>query len=250
MHIRAFLLAAAALVTAAPALAVDLTVYSGGAVKTGLSEAVDRFTKTQHVTVNLVFLPMGPMMKKLEGGLATDVVVLAKERMDEAVRANYVPRETVTPVGTVAMGVAVHTDAKAPDISTPEKFKAALLAAKSIVYIDPKTGTSGKHFAKVLDTLGIRAEIDAKATLGTGGYVVAPVGKGEIEMGVHQITEILPVPGVKVVGVLPPPLGLETTYLGGVTTGAKKPALAKALLAYLRSDEVRALFKERGFIEK
>ena len=72
-----------------------------------------------------------------------------------------------------------------------------MLAAKSIVYIDPKTGTSGKHVAEILSKLGIADEVNRKAKLGQGGYIIEPVGRGEIELGIHQISEILPVKGVK-----------------------------------------------------
>lgn len=253
MTFRTFFLAPvlAAMTAFVPAAdAAELTVYSGGAVKTGLTGVVNDYAKTQQIAIDLRFMPMAPLMKKLDGGLLADVVVLAKERMDQAVLANIVDGKSVVPVGTVAMGVAVNQNAKAPDISTPEKFRAALLAAKSIVYIDPKIGTSGAHFAKVLEQLGITDEINRKATLGTGGYVVAPVGKGEIELGVHQITEILPVPGVKLVGPLPAPLNQETLYQGAVMTSSKSAKSAKALLAYLQSADARAIFKAKGFIEK
>ena len=242
-------LSALALLGNAPAAAADLAVHSGGAVKTVLSEATDRYAKAQHISIDIRFMPMGPLMKRLNTGLATDVVVLTKERMDEAVLKNIVDASTVVKLGAVAMGVAVNENAKTPDISTAEKFKAVLLAAKSIVYIDPKTGTSGAHFAKVLDSMGIAEAVKAKTTLGTGGFVVAPVGKGEIELGIHQISEILPVPGVKLVGTLPLPYGLETVYQGAVTTQAKSKVTGKALLEFLQSAEIRKLFKDKGFVD-
>jgi molybdate transport system substrate-binding protein len=114
------------------------------------------------------------------------------------------------------------------------------------VYIDPARGTSGKHFAGVLQQLGIAEQVNAKATLGSGGYVVAPVGKGEIELGVHQITEILPVPGVKLVGPLPPALQW-TTYTVVAMPGAKSPDAARALVVFLRSPEALAIFAPKGF---
>ncbi|MET0679992.1 MAG: substrate-binding domain-containing protein, partial [Burkholderiales bacterium] len=88
---------------------------------------------------------------------------------------------------------------------------------------------------------------NAKATLGSGGYVVAPVGRGEIELGVHQITEILPVPGVKLVGPLPPALQKWTTYTAVAMPDAKSPAAARELVAFLTGAEARALFEPKGF---
>jgi molybdate transport system substrate-binding protein len=176
-------------------------------------------------------------------------VILTEEVLLEVAKKGWVAQETATEVGRVGIGVAVHENAPAPDIATPEALKKTLLDAKSIVYIDPNRGTSGKHFAGVLDRLGIADAIKAKTTLGSGGYVVEPVGRGEIEIGVHQITEILPVKGVKLVGPLPAPLQKETVYVGATTAGSCNSENARAFLAFLRAPETRAMFAHKGFIE-
>ena len=232
-----------------PSGAADLTVYSGGAVKSGLTEAAEIYEKQKGVKLALEFHPMGPLVKKLEEGAKPDIVILTQEVMLEIAKRGGVVQETATEVGRVGIGVAVHENAPAPDIATPEALKKTLLAAKSIVYIDPTRGTSGKHFAGVIDQLGIADAIKAKTTLGSGGYVVEPVGRGEIEIGVHQITEILPVKGVKLVGPLPAALQKETVYVGVTTTGTQKPEAARAFLAFLRAPETRAMFARKGFME-
>ena len=103
------------------------------------------------------------------------------------------------------MGLAVRAGAPKPDISTPEAFKRALLAAKSIVYTDPALGSpSGVHFAKVLERLGIAEEMKAKSKLHDGtSFNAELVAKGEIEIAIQQISEILPVRGAELVGPLP-----------------------------------------------
>ena len=241
--------AIAGLAISAVAARADLTVYSGGAVKSGLEDAAKQFEITTKTKITLEFAPMGPLMKRLAEGLAGDVIVLSDDRMTEAKAAGSVDAATITEVGRVAMGVAVHESAALPDISTPEAFKQTLLAVKSIVYIDPARGTSGAHFAKVIEQLGIAEAVKAKATLGTGGAVVEPVGRGEIELGVHQITEILPVKGVKLVGPLPAELQKETLYQGATLKGSAKADEARLFLAYLRSPAIRATFKAKGFVE-
>ena len=241
--------AVAAVAAASPAAAGELTVYGGGAVKAGLTEAAGIYERQKGVKVVLEFHPMGPLAKKLEGGARPDVVILTEEVLLEAATKGWIAQETATEVGRVGIGVAVHAAAPAPDISTPDALKRTLLAAKSIVYIDPARGTSGRHFAAVLDLLGIAGAVKRKTTLGTGGAVVEPVGRGEIELGVHQITEILPVKGVKLVGPLPAPLQKETVYVGAVTAGARNRNDAIGLLQFLRAPETRALFVRKGFIE-
>lgn len=250
---RTLLAAALASILALPAAsgaAAELSVLSGGAAKSGLVEAAQAYTKRTGTMFALEFQPMGPLLKKLDEGHVPDVVVLTAEAMAEAEKKGLVVRETATEVGRVGIGVAVHERAPAPDVSTPDALKRALLAAKSIVYIDPARGTSGRHFAQVLERLGIAEQIRAKTTLGAGGYVVEPVGRGEIELGVHQITEILPVKGVKLVGPLPAELQKETVYVGAATAKSPKRADAQAFLAFLRAPETRAIFADRGYIEK
>lgn len=245
--IRLACIAMIAFVAAGPARA-ELTLYSGGAVKSAMTEVGARYEQATKTKVAMEFHPMGPLVKKLAEGQTPDLVVLTAEAMADLNPAMTVG-DTRTEIGRVGIGVAVNERAQAPDISTPEALKATLLAAKSIVYIDPERGTSGKHFATVLARLGIAEAVRAKATLGSGGYVVEPVGRGEIELGVHQITEILPVKGVKLVGPLPAPLQKETIYVGAVTAASRQSRQAREFLAFVRSPEMRALFRERGFIE-
>lgn len=235
---------------AAPAAANEVTIYSGGAVKSALVEAASIFEKQNGTKITIEFHPMGPLTRKLAESSVPDIVILTREVMDEEEKKPVLAGAPQTEIGRVAIGVAVHENAPAPDISTPEAFKTALLAAKSIVYIDPARGTSGKHLAGVFDRLGIADALKPKTTLGSGGYVVEPVGRGEIELGIHQITEILPVKGVKLVGPLPAGLQKETVYVGAVTTSARNSKDSQAFLAYLRMPEARSLFAERGFIEQ
>jgi molybdate transport system substrate-binding protein len=133
-----------------------------------------------------------------------------------------------------------------PDISTVEAFKKALLAAKSVAYVDPATGaTSGTHFAKMLEKMGITADMKPKSLLKPGGYVVELVAKGEAELGVHQITEILPVKGVKLVGPIPADVNLVSTYTGVLVAGASPEA--KAFLDFATSPEAKAAVEHAGF---
>lgn len=232
---------------ATPAFAGEIRVLSGGAVQSPLGAALPAFEGRSGHKVTIVYAPAGEIAKRVAAGEVFDLLIMPDENVDTYEKQGKVVAGSRAPLGKVGIGVAVNERAAAPDISTPEAFKQALLAAKSIVYIDPARGTSGKHFAGVLRELGIAEQVNAKATLGTGGYVVAPVGKGEIELGVHQITEILPVPGVKLVGPLPPPLQKWTTYTAVAMPGAKSPDAARALVVFLRSPEALALFAPKGF---
>ena len=225
----------------------EIRVLSGGAAQSPLQAALPAFEARTGHKVAIAFAPAGEIAKRVAAGEIYDLLILPDENVEGYEKQGKVVAGSRAPLGKVGIGVAVNERAPSPDVSTPEALKQALLAAKSVVYIDPARGTSGKHFAGVLQQLGIAAEVNAKATLGSGGYVVAPVGKGEIELGVHQITEILPVPGVKLVGPLPPALQKWTTYTAVAMPGSKSPDAARAFVAYLTGPEARAIFAPKGF---
>jgi molybdate transport system substrate-binding protein len=114
--------------------------------------------------------------------------------------------------------------------------------------MEPSRGTSGKFFdEKVLPALGIRDEVRAKATLGQGGFIAEKVASGEVEIAFHQITELLPVKGVTLVGPLPDPLQKRTTYTALLARNPKHPAAARSLLDFLVSPAGRGTFVEHGF---
>jgi molybdate transport system substrate-binding protein len=227
--------------------AEGLTILSGGAAKSALIDAIAAYEKAADHKVAADFAPMGALTKKIEAGARADVLVLSAEVMSEAEKKGWIAPDTIVEVGRVGVGVAVHENAPAPDISTPEAFKATLLAAKSIVMINPATGTSGKHLAGVFATLGIEDTLKPKLTFLEGGYVVERVGRGEIEIGLHQITEILPVKGVKLVGPLPPTLQKQTIYVGAVAKSAARADDARRFLALLRTPEMRKAIAAKGF---
>jgi molybdate transport system substrate-binding protein len=233
---------------AAPASAAELRILSAGAAKAVVGDAIPAFEKNTGHKIVVEYMPVGPIMKRLADGEQRDIVVLSEETMREAAAKGWTAAASVAEVGRVGMGVAVHETAPTPDIATPAAFKQTLLAAKSIVYVDPTRGTSGKHFASVLETLGIAAAMKPKTKIMAGGYVAEAVAKGEAELAVHQITEILPVKGIKLVGPLPAELQKITVYQAAATTQARDPAAAKAFLAYLRTPEIRALALKKGFM--
>jgi molybdate transport system substrate-binding protein len=230
------------------ASAAEITVYSGGAAKVALSEVATRYEKATGERVVVDYAPMGALMRRLADGARPDVVVLTADVIDEAGQRNWIQPETATPLGGIGIGVAVREGAPLPDVSTPAALKATLLAAKSITYMDPAKGTSGKHFAEVLKSLGIADAVKGKTTLGETGYVVEPVARGEIEIGVQQISEILPVKGAQLVGPLPPPFQKITVYTAVIGANAPHAADAQKFIAYLREPAVRQIFIDKGFL--
>ena len=238
--------AAVLLAASLPVAAVEVRVMSAGAVKTAFSEAVSAWEAVTGHRVVASFAPAGELRKKVGAGEAADILIVPREGLAD-VESALAPGARYD-LGTVAMGVAVRAGAARPDISTPEALKATLLATKSLTYMDPTRGTSGKHFDEsVLPQLGIRDEVRAKTSFGEGGFIAEKVARGEVEMAFHQITEMLPVQGITIVGPLPDSLQKKTVYTGAVMGKAAHPDEARALLEFLVSPSGRSYFYNRGF---
>src|SRR6266850_6418381 len=221
----------------------ELRVLSGGAAKSLVDPLAASF---KGGVVKVDYQPMGRLVESLAQGAEVDMVIVTEETLPRLEKEGRVQRGA-KPIARVGIGVAVNEKAPSPDISTVEAFKRTLLAAKSVVYIDPKVGTSGKHVAEVLSRLGISDQINRKATLGQGGYVVEPVGRGEIELGIHQISEILPVKGVKLVGELPRELQKYTVYVAAPVSSSGKISLVNDFIRHLGGPQARERLAQAGY---
>jgi molybdate transport system substrate-binding protein len=222
----------------------QISVLSGGAAKSFIEPLAATF---KGHAVRLEFQPMGKLTKSLADGYPADMVVITSEVAEQLRGGPTLDFSRAKPIARVGIGVAIHENARVPDISSVEAFKKTLLAAKSVVYIDPKVGTSGKHVAEILQRLGIADQVNAKARLGSGGYVTEPVGRGEIELGIHQISEILPVKGVKLAGPLPAELQKYTVYVAVPVARAAQQHVISDFIQHLTGPEARERLAQAGY---
>ena len=189
----------------------------------------------------------GGLAKRIQGGEAFDLAVITPAVVSELAAKGRIVTDSRVNVARVGVGVVVKEGAPLPDISSVEAFKRTLLAAKSVAYIDPASGgSSGIYLVGLFDKLGIAAEIKPKAKLKQGGYVAELIANGEAELGLHQVSEILPVKGVKLVGPLPADIQNYTTYAAGVGTEAKQPDGARTMMKLLAGPAADAVLKARG----
>ena len=173
--------------------------------------------------------------------------MLSPAAIDELAAKSKVAPFSRTNLARVGVGVMVKSGANKPDISTVDAFKKAVLAAKSISFIDPASGgSSGIYVEKLLERLGISDQVKPKEKLKQGGYVADYIESGEAELGIHQISEILPHAGVTLVGPLPKEIQNYTVYAAGIGRGTKDGDAAKALIASLVGPSAQALFKSKG----
>jgi molybdate transport system substrate-binding protein len=249
MHI--FRCAYLAMVLCLPALAsssaAEVKVLTAGAFKQVVLALVPDF-ETQ--TGNKVIVDndtAGGLQKRIESGEAFDVAIITPTIVDGlAASGKIVPNSRVN-LATVSIGVVVKEGAPKPDIGTVEAFKNALLSAKSVAYIDPASGgSSGIYVDKLLERLGIADQVRPKAKLKKGGYVADLIVSGEAELGVHQISEIVPVKGAVLVGPLPKEIQNTTTYAAGLSAAAQNKDAAQALIKTFSGPAAANVFKAKG----
>lgn len=244
-----FLLAcvASAVVSSWSASAAEIKVLTAGAFKPVVSAVVADFEKQSGHKVIVENDTAGALLKRIGGGEAFDLVVLTPSALDELTKAGKIAAGSTTRLASVAIGVAVKRGAPLPDISTVAAFQSALLAARAVAYIDPAAGgSSGIYLANLFEKMGIADRIKPKAVLVPGGLVAQRLVNEQADIAIHQISEILAVPGAVLVGPIPSEIQNYTVYAGGVSASAKQTDAARALLAALKSDSAREIMKTKG----
>ena len=218
-----------ALVTATHA--AELKVLTARAIATVLHEIGPEFERTSGHRLTVVSGLSTQFLTMINSGEPFEVVVTASPIVDGLIKNGKVIADTRVDLGRSGIGVEVRAGAPKPDISSVEAFKRALLNAKSIGYLEVG---SGIYLAALLDRLGIAEAIAPKVRRPDTDIVSELVAKGEIELGMVVITQIMTTPGVELVGPLPSEIQSYVTFTGGVSANAKAPDAARELLKFLQ----------------
>ena len=228
---------------------MELNVLAAGAVEAVVREMVGTFEKESGHKLKITYAPVGALRDKIYAGEPADLTVVTPAIIEQLQARGLVRPVTRTDLGQVGGGIAVRKGDPRPAIGTPEELKQALLSAKEIHYADPKIATAGAYFLKVADRLGIGEEVRKKGrTAGSGKASMELMAKSTaVAIGLTQISEILSVPEVELVGPYPGDLQLMTTYSGIVLERAPNPAAAEAFLKFLISLPVQERFKKQGY---
>ena len=226
-------------------MAASIKFLCSTALKTTLDDTLARF---EH-KVEPSYGPSAQLCERLTEGEFADAVVLTGPGFDDMAKLGKVDPGSRLRVASSQTMVGVKKGAPRPDISTLEKFSQALLAAKSVAYSGHGAGASGAHIASVIAQLGIVEAMKGKTILGPGGpaglignYLV----RGEAELGIQQDAELMAVPGVDIVGPLPPGIALTTDFVFGIHRGANDTGAAKMLGEFLRTPAMRGVMKDKG----
>ncbi len=213
-------------------------------VKSVMLDLIPAFERAGNTKVATTWGSTNALLKDLESGAGGDVAILTAEAIDALIKQGKAVAGSRVDLARSGIGVAVRKGAKRPDIASPEALKRALLAAKSVAH--SKTGLSGIYFPTVLSRLGIADQMTSKIVIPDPGTPVGEVvAKGDADIGIQQISELLPVPGIDIVGPLPEPLQKITIFSGGVLTAANEPDGAAALLKFVAAESPR-LLEQKG----
>jgi molybdate transport system substrate-binding protein len=231
------------LVAGSTASAAEITlVASAGPLPDVLGTLLPMFESATGNKVKVSFKAGPAIIADVKQG-AADVAITDSEAIDGLAKSGDVAGNGKTLLMISKVGIAVKAGAPKPDVSTPDKLKAALMAAKTVGY---SQGASGRHFLTVIDKLGIADAVKAKAVVVQGRPVGAAVASGEAEIGLQQVAELRPVAGVDQFAELPPALQKQIPYSAGIAAKGKDAATAGALVAFLRSPPALEVLKRKG----
>lgn len=195
-------------------------------------------------SVDADFSPTVALLARLRSGEPADVAILTAQGVDDMTAEGIIRPGTRTDVARSFVGLAVRAGAQKPDIGTLAAFKAALLGARSVAY--SRIGASGLYFAGLLDRLGIATEVNSKATILGSGFTAEKLVSGEADLAVQQISELMVVPGIEVVGPFPSEVQTVAMFSAGVLSAADQPQAAARFTQFLASEQTRSALLRAG----
>ena len=225
-------------------MAAEIRLFTTRAIATVLDKVGPEFERTSghrlHATSDIAIR----MVRSIQAGEPFDVLVASPGQIDELIKDGKIIADTRTDLARSGIGVQVRAGAPKPEIATVAAFKRALLDAKSIAYL--KEGQSGVYLHGLFQRLGIADAIRAKAVRPDTDIVSELVAKGDVELGMVVITQILTTPGVELVGPLPPEIQSYIVFTAGVSTGSRQPNAARELIRFLTGPAAIPVIRAQG----
>jgi molybdate transport system substrate-binding protein len=233
----------AVLATPGVATAAEISVWTTRAIATVLAEIGSEFERaTGHRLIVTTDLPPA-FLRRAKASEPFDVLITGSDPIDEWIRDGRIVAKTRTELARSGIGVEVRAGTPKPDISTVDGFKRALLNAKSIAFL--KVG-SGVHLEGVVARLGISEAIASKTIRPDADIVSELVARGEVEIGMVVVTQILTTPGVDLAGPLPSELQSYVTFVAGISSESKAPDGGSQLIEFLLGPRAAAVIKSQG----
>jgi len=225
-------------------MAAQISIISSMATRQLLADLAARFQQDSADRVSIESVGGVDAAKRVQAGEAFDAVVLAANVIDQLIAAGRVAAGSRVDLVRSGVAVAVRAGAPRPDIGSEEAVKRAVLGARSLSY---STGPSGVHLMKVFERWGIAGDIQGRIVQAPPGVPVGSlVASGEVELGFQQLSELMNLPGIAVLGPLPPAIQIITTFSAGLAATSTQPEAVRALLAFMASPAVAEAKRNNG----
>jgi molybdate transport system substrate-binding protein len=230
-------------VTATDAATTSIDVLSTLALRGVLLEIADEFRTLTGLSFTATYKSTNMILKLIAEGATADMTIITREAIDRLVGDGILVAGSTADLAQSGVGMAVRAGAPKPDISTVAALQRTLLETKSIAFT--RLGASGVHFAQVIERLGIADEVRRKAQIGDA-YIGEVVARGEAEMAVQQISELMPVAGIDIVGPLPDEVQKISVFAAGICRAARNPEGAAKLIAHLADPRIAPVLIRKG----
>lgn len=222
----------------------SLRVLSTLAVMGAMRDLTANFKTRTGIPIEADFAPTVALLERLRAGEAADIAILTAQAIDDLIDQGVMLPESRTDMALSFVGIAVKAGAPKPVITSVDTLKTALLTARAVAY--SKIGASGIFFAGLLDRLGIAPEVNARAVIVPFGFTAERLVTNEADLAVQQISELMMVPGIEVVGPLPSAVQTATTFSAGLLATSRQVESARALLHFLASPAIAAVLRRTG----
>ena len=220
----------------------ELRVVSTLALQRAFEQLAPEFTRQTGVTMRAEFKATAALVKEIREGAHADVAILTAEACAELDAERILSGSTLLVRSYI--GVAVKAGAPHPDISTADAFIKTLLNARSLAY--SRMGASGIYIKGLLERLGIAEQVNARATVVPSGFTAALAARGEVELALQQVSELLSVEGIELVGRLPEGVQETSLFSAGAFTDSQQPQAARDLVAFMHSQQAVPILERCG----
>jgi molybdate transport system substrate-binding protein len=228
--------------------AAELRLLSAASIQQVFKEVLGDFEQSSGHRIILRYATMGAITERIRSGEAADLVISSRQSIATLLNEQRIEAGSQSSISKVGVGVVVPSGSPAPAVATVEDFRRALAAATTIVYADPdRGGAAGVHIARIIEQLGLAAQLKPKTVLAAGGDVTeVTLAQGAGAVGMTQISEIVGKPGAVFAGPLPRQLQNYTVFASGRPVGAQHPEIAAALVNFLKTPRALAAMQAKG----
>lgn len=221
-----------------------IRVLSTLAVKGAMQDLAGLFLKQTGLGIDIDYSPTVGLVPRLRGGEYADIAILTASGIDDMIAGGIMRPGSRVDIALSSVGVAVKAGAAKPDIGSVDAFKATLLAARAVCY--SKIGASGIYFAGLIERLGIAEAVNARAVVAETGFTAERLVSGEADLAIQQISELLVVPGIEVIGRLPAEIGTTAIFSAGLMTVSRQAEAAATFTRFLASADAAPILLRSG----